>query len=95
MNNTEQIYQLVRQWCFARDQRKASEVLRQIAIVSECIPNVPDYLNDKQSLVVVQWLQQNHPNAYLWAISQSCVGHPATVWGAGFVSPRSVMPIAL
>lgn len=60
MNTSEQIYQLVREWCFARDQQRASEVLRQIAIVSKCIPDVPEYLNDLQSLVVVHWLQQKH-----------------------------------
>ena len=91
MDTTEQIYPLVRQWCFAYNSHRASEALRKIAIISGCITDVPEYLNDKQSKIVVQWLQQNHPNAYLWAISQLCVGHPATVWGVGFASPSSVM----
>lgn len=92
MNTTEQIYQLVRQWCFARDERRASEALRQIAIVTGCISEIPEYLNEKQSKFVVGWLQKNHPNAYLWAISQFWVGHPATVWGMGFANPRSKAP---
>ncbi len=92
VNTTEKIYELVRQWCFARDQRRASEALRQIAIITGCIPDLPEYLNEKQGKVVVKWLQENHPNAYLWAISQFCVGHPATVWGMGFANPRSVTP---
>lgn len=92
MDTTEQIYELVRQWCFARNSLKASEALRKIALIGGCIPDIPEYLNEKQTKLVVQWLQENHPNAYLWAISQLWVGHPATVWGGGFASPRSLMP---
>lgn len=92
VDTTKEIYELVRQWCFARDQRRANEALRQIAIITGCIPEVPEYLNEKQGKVVVKWLQENHPNIYLWAISQFCVGHPATVWGMGFTNPCSVTP---
>lgn len=92
MDTTEQVYDLIKQWCNACDQHRANEALRQIAIVTECLADIPERLNEKQSKSVVQWLQINYPNAYLWAISQHWVGHPATVWGMGFYNSRVVMP---
>jgi hypothetical protein len=77
----EQIYPLVKQWCMTGDPSKASEVLRQIALVTNCLPQMPKQLTEEQQRCVLRWLESNHPNAYLWAISQRCVGHPATVWG--------------
>lgn len=76
----KQIYSLVEQWCAARDRSSVSEALRQIALVANCLPQVPKQLTEEQQKCVFRWLESNHPNAYLWAISQRCVGHPATVW---------------
>lgn len=83
MDTTEPIYQLVKQWCYALDQGKGkgSEALRQIAITTGCISDVPNQLTQKQEEYVVGWLQENYPNAYLWAIAKLSVGHPATIWG--------------
>lgn len=89
MDITEHIYQLVEQWCYAIDPSKASEALRQIAIITGCIPQVPRQLTEQQNKFVVQWLQENHPNIYLWAVSQRWIGHPAMVWGAGTVRDYS------
>lgn len=83
MNTTEFIYQLVKQWCSEHDTCKASEALRQIAIIAGCLPDVPEQLSEQQGVSVIQWLKENHPNVYLWAMGQFCVGHPATVWGMG------------
>lgn len=82
MNSTEQIYKLVEQWSHALDTSKASEVLRQIAILTRCIPQVPNQLTEQDNKYVVRWLQENHPTAYLWAMSQHSIGHPAMIWGA-------------
>ena len=71
---------------------RVEQALRQIAIITGCIPDVPEQLNDKQSSIVIKWLQENHPNTYLWAIAQLCVGHPATVWGTKYTDSRRVMP---
>ena len=81
MSTTEQIYKLVGQWCQALDPSRASEALRQIAIISDCIPQIPNQLTEQDNQCVVQWLQENHPNAYLWARSQQWIGHPAMIWG--------------
>lgn len=81
MNTTEQIYKLVTQWCQALDSSRQSEALRQIALISDCIPQVPSKLTEQDNQCVVQWLQENHPNAYLWARSQQWIGHPAMIWG--------------
>lgn len=81
VNSTEQIYKLVKQWCQALDSSKESEALRQIALISDCIPQVPGQLTEEDNQCVVQWLQENHPNAYLWARSQQWIGHPAMIWG--------------
>ena len=86
IDTTEQVYHLIKQWCFTRDQSRANEALRQIAIITKCIPEVPDQLTQKQGKVVVEWLQKNQPNTYLWAMSQLSMGHPAGVWGMGFNS---------
>jgi|GEM_PF-3575373 len=82
-DKTEHIYQLVEQWCQTLDSYQASEALRQIAIITGCLPQVSRYLTEQESRCVVQWLQENHPNAYLWAMSQRWVGHPAIIWGSG------------
>ncbi len=92
MDTTEQIYDLVKQWCFALDQRRANAALRQIAIATGCILDVPEQLNEKQSQFVLLWLQKNHPNTYLWAMSQFCVGHPAVIWGMGMNSSYRFAP---
>lgn len=81
MHTTEQIYKLVKQWCSARDQSRDSEAFRQIAIITGCIPYGSDPLTDKQHRCVLQWLQENHLNVYLWATGELYIGHPATVWG--------------
>ena len=81
MNSTEQIYTLVKQWSQALDSSKESEALRQIALISHCIPQVPSQLTEQDNQYVVQWLQENHHNAYLWARSQQWIGHPAMIWG--------------
>jgi hypothetical protein len=81
VSTTEQIYKLVGQWCQALDPSRASEALRQIAIISDCIPQIPNQLTEQDNQCVVQWLQENHPNAYLWARSQQWIGHPAMIWG--------------
>lgn len=83
MSTTEQIYKLVRQWCQAIDASRANEALRKIALISECIPQIPNQLTEQDNQLVMQWLQENHPNAYLWAKSQQWIGHPAIIWGAG------------
>ncbi|MGB5959347.1 MAG: hypothetical protein WBG73_01710 [Coleofasciculaceae cyanobacterium] len=83
VNTTEQIYKLVKQWCQALDSSKESEALHQIALISncDCIPQVRGQFTEQDNQCVVQWLQENHPNAYLWAKSQQWIGHPAMVWG--------------
>lgn len=83
MNSTEQIYTLVKQWCQALDSSKESEALRQIALISDCncIAPAPNQLTEQDNQCVIQWLQENHPNVYLWAKSQQCIGHPAMIWG--------------
>ena len=82
MDITDQIYQLVKQWGRALDPSQASTALRQIAKISGCIPNTPQHFTEQEDKKVIRWLQENHPNAYLWAITQRCMGHPAIVWGA-------------
>lgn len=77
----EQIYPLVKQWTTASNQPTASEALRQIAIATNCLLQVPKQLTEDQQKYVLRWLELNYPNAYLWAISQRCVSHPAGVWG--------------
>ncbi len=81
MNSTEQIYTLVKQWSQALDSSRESEALRQIALISNCIPQVPSQLTEQDNQSVVQWLEANHPNAYLLARSQQWIGHPAMIWG--------------
>jgi hypothetical protein len=85
---SEQIFELVKQWSAALDQPIKREALRQIAMTTGCIPQLPEQWTDQQDGCVIQWLKENHPNAYLWAISQNCVGHPAMVWGVGIVTSR-------
>jgi|SRR6478672_2136522 len=82
MNTTEQIYQLVEQWCQTLNPSQSSEALRQIALITGCLPQVSKPLTENETKCVMQWLQENHPNAYLWAMSQRWVGHPAIVWGS-------------
>lgn len=84
MNTTEQVYKLVKQWSQAVDPSKESEALRQIALISDCgcVSQIRGQLTDQENKCVVQWLQKNHHNAYLWAKSQQCIGHPAMVWGS-------------
>ncbi len=87
----EQIYRLVKQWCSANEQSKASEALRQIALITGCLQEVPSQLNEKQQKYVIGWLKSTHPNTYLWAVGQRCVGHPAIVWGNSD-RPRKTTP---
>ena len=82
MDTTEQIYRLIEQWSRAFDSKGASEALRQIAITTGCIPQAPKQLSEQDNQRVMCWLQQNYPHAYLWAMSQRWVGHPAMVWGS-------------
>ncbi|MBE9168234.1 hypothetical protein IQ238_12155 [Pleurocapsales cyanobacterium LEGE 06147] len=82
VDTTEQIYRLIEQWSRAFDSIKASEALRQIAITSGCIPQSTKQLSEQENQRVMRWLQQNYPHAYLWAMSQRWVGHPAMVWGS-------------
>ena len=82
MDITDQIYQLVKQWGRALDSSQASTALLQIAKVSGCISNIPSHFTEQEDQKVIRWLQENHPNAYLWAITQRSMGHPAIVWGA-------------
>lgn len=83
VSTTEQIYKLVKQWCQAIDSSRASEALLQIALISECIPQIATQLTEQDNQLVMQWLQANHLNAYLWAKSQQWIGHPAMIWGLG------------
>ncbi|HEY9875802.1 MAG TPA: hypothetical protein V6D12_20390 [Candidatus Obscuribacterales bacterium] len=82
MDTTKQIYELVKQWCDNVDSSQGSEALRQIATITGCIPQIPVQWTEHEGKCVVRWLQKNHPNAYLWAMSQRWVGHPAIVWGS-------------
>ncbi len=82
MDITEQIYQLVKQWGRALNPSQASTALRQIAQISGCLPNPTQNFTEQEDKKVIRWLQENHPNAYLWAITQRSMGHPAIVWGA-------------
>jgi hypothetical protein len=82
VDTTEQVYRLIEQWSRAFDSTKASEALRQIAITTGCIPQAPKHLSEQENQRVMRWLEQNYPHAYLWAMSQRWVGHPAMVWGS-------------
>lgn len=85
----KQIYLLVKQWCDAPNQSSANKALRTIAIVAGCLPKVPEaQLDQREQRCVLRWLESNYPHIYLWAISQRCVGHPATVWGLVDLSPH-------
>lgn len=77
----KRIYPLLKRWSTASDQLTASEALRQIAIATNCLPQTSKQLTEEQQKYVLRWLESNYANAYLWAISQRCVGHPAAVWG--------------
>lgn len=81
MDRSKQIYQLVEQWCHARDPLHTNESLRQIAILTGCITQVPKQLSEQENQHIIQWLQENYPHAYLWAMSQNWIGHPAMLWG--------------
>lgn len=83
MEPTQQIYRLVKQWCSALERAEASAALRQIALITNCIPRMSEQLTAEQERNVIQWLQENYPNAYLWAMSQLWLGHPASLWGKG------------
>lgn len=88
MDRTEQIYRLVKKWCRARDPLNADAALRQLAILTGCLPNVPNQLSEQDHQQVLQWLQQHYPHAYLWVMSQQCIGHPAMVWGTASASRK-------
>lgn len=90
MDTTEQIYRLVGQWCNSLDPYKASEALHQIAIITGCIPQPPKQWTEEEGKHVLGWLQEHHPNAYLWAMSQSWIGHPAIIWGTESNLKRSM-----
>lgn len=77
----EQIYQLVKQCRATYETSTTNEALSQIAFICGCIPQIAKQLTEKQHECELEWLKSNYPNAYFWAISQSCVGHPAMVWG--------------
>lgn len=81
---TEKIYQLVKQWSFEVDSHSATLALCQIALVAGCITQdeaTKGKLNEHQYTNAIAWLQKNHPNVYLWAVGQNCIGHPAAIWG--------------
>ena len=77
----EQIYQLVKQYRATYETATTNQALRQIAFISGCISQIPKQLTEQQHECVLKWLKANYPNAYLWAIGQSCFGHPAVAWG--------------
>ncbi len=82
-----QIYSLIKQWASTTDSQLASQALQQIALSTGCVRLKPDHWSEEQSQSVVQWLREKHSNAYLLALSQRCVGHPAIVWGNSMQSP--------
>lgn len=86
MDSTEQIYQLVEQWCHALDPWNANAALRQIAVLTGCLSHVSQPLSEEEGKYILRWLKDHHPNAYLWAMSQHSIGHPAMVWGTVKVS---------
>lgn len=81
VDQTETIYQLVKQWCRAIAPNHANEALRQIAIEAGCVLEGSQPLSEQHNQWVWQWLQEQHPNTYLWAMSQRSIRHPAMVWG--------------
>ena len=78
---SEQIDQLVKQWGAARDPVNADIMLRQIALIMGFTRHVTPQLTNLESRRVLQWLQDYYPYAYLLALSQRSVGHPAMIWG--------------
>lgn len=83
MDINEQIFNLVQQWGYARDKAQADAALRRIASLTGCARLTSDPLTEEQVNSVMQWLQENYPTAYLWALGKQWAGHPAIVWGAG------------
>lgn len=89
MDATEKIYQLVKQWSFDIDGEQSTKALCEIALVAGCISPeeaIEGQVNEHQYMGAIEWLQKNHPNTYLWAIGQRCIGHPAAIWG--LVTPK-------
>lgn len=89
MDATEKIYQLVKQWSFDIDREQSTKALCEIALVAGCISPeeaIIGEVNEHQYMGAIEWLQKNHPNIYLWAIGQRCIGHPAAIWG--LVTPK-------
>jgi hypothetical protein len=92
VDQTETIYQLVKQWCRAVVPAHANEALQQIAILAGGSSNVSEQLSDQDSQWVLQWLKEHHPNAYLWTMSQRSIGHPAMVWGTVNRTNKPIKP---
>lgn len=81
---TEKVYQLVKQWSSDIDKEQATKALCEIALVAGCISPeeaIACQMNEHQYMGAIAWLEKNYPNAYLWAIGQRCIGHPAAIWG--------------
>ncbi len=81
LKTSEQIDQLVRQWGAARDAVNAEAMLRRIALLAGFTQRVAPQLTELEVRRVLQWLQDKYPYAYLLAMSQQSVGHPAMIWG--------------
>jgi len=81
MDTNEQIFNLVQRWYYASNKMQADAALRRIAHLTQCASLPSDPLSEAQVNSVMQWLQENYPTAYLWALGKQWVGHPAIVWG--------------
>jgi hypothetical protein len=86
-----QIAPLVNQWGAARDSVKAEAMLRHIALLTGFTQRVSPQLTDLERRQVLQWLQENYPYAYLLAMSQQSVGHPAMIWGRNLSAQVTLM----
>lgn len=77
MDATERIYQLVKQWSVDSDWEQSNLALCEIALLAGCTATEA---NEDRYVCAIAWLQKNYPNAYLWALGQRCIGHPAAIW---------------
>jgi hypothetical protein len=75
------VNQLVKQWSSTQDAVKANAMLRQIALLTGYSQAKSVQLTELEQQRVLQWLQERYPYAYLLAMSQQSVGHPAMIWG--------------
>lgn len=81
VKSSEQLDHLVKQWGAANDTVQAETTLLHIAILIGFTRRISPQLSELESHRVLQWLQDNYPYAYLLALSQRSVGHPAMIWG--------------